>query len=413
VDDGTTTTSGSSGDPTAASSEAGGRGDASPAPLLTAPFVLAFAVSVATNLVFHAFIHLPRFLADRGATDAEVGLAMGLPGLSAVLVRPWVGRAADVQGRRTVLRLGAGLHFLVCAAYLLVDGPGVFVLGIRVVHGVALASSMPVLFTIAADLAPEGRKTEGIALFGISGLAPLALAGLLGDWILAVADFQVFFATVAGLAFLAWVLGWRLPDSRPPARPGEAPPRAFVASLTQPNLVPVWVVGTCFALAISGAFFFVSRFVQDTGIGSVGAFFGAYATAAILLRSAFAWVPDRFGPERVLVPAVLTIAVGLVLLALAESTMGLIGAGLCAGLGHGFAFPIVVGMGVSRARPAERGSAMALATATFDVGALVGGPTFGTIRDLAGYPPTFATGAVIAVIGLGLFRILDRPGAPG
>lgn len=376
--------------------------------LLTRPFLLAFAVSLASNLVFHAFLHLPRFLSEQGATDAFTGLAMGLPGVTAVLVRPWIGRAADVQGRQRVLRLGAGLHFLVAAAYLLVEGPGPFVLGLRLVHGVALASSMPVIFTIAADLAPEGRKTEGIALFGISGLAPLALGGLLGDLILAAADFRAFFASVAGLGLLAWGLAFGLPDSRPPPRPGDAAPRSFFASMTQPDLIPVWAVGTAFALAISGAFFFVSRFVQDTGIGSMSAFFGAYATAAVVLRSFFAWVPERFGPVRVLTPAVLTIAAGLVLLAVARTPLGLVTAGLCAGLGHGFAFPIVVGLAVSRARPVERGAAMAIATGTFDVGALFGGPLFGAVRDLAGYPATFGAGAAVAVAGVGLFRTLDR-----
>jgi predicted MFS family arabinose efflux permease len=51
---------------------------------------------------------------------------------------------------------------------------------------------------------------------------------------------------------------------------------------------------------------------------------------------------------------------------------------------------------------------MALFTALFDAGVLIGGPLFGVLIALAGYPATFATAAGLVVAGAAIFAALDR-----
>jgi len=110
----------------------------------------------------------------------------------------------------------------------------------------------------------------------------------------------------------------------------------------------------------------------------------------------------------VLLPALATQAAGIALLAQAESAGALAAAGLLCGLGHGFTFPILSGLVVTRARDSERGAALSLFTALFDAGVLVGGPLFGAVIEAAGFRAMYGTAAAGVLAGLGLFAWWDR-----
>ena len=58
-----------------------------------------------------------------------------------------------------------------------------------------------------------------------------------------------------------------------------------LAALRQRELGPLWLLGTAFSIALTAFFVFIKRFVDETGIGSVGLFFTAYSGAALALRA--------------------------------------------------------------------------------------------------------------------------------
>ena len=140
----------------------------------------------------------------------------------------------------------------------------------------------------------------------------------------------------------------------------------------------------------------------------MGLFFSAYSFAAIGVRVGLGWLPDRAGPKRVLLPSFVVLAVGLALIPTVSSDAGLAAAGVLCGLGHGMANPILNGLVVTRARPAELGAAMALYTGVFDAGALIGGPLLGGVARGLGYTPMFAVSAALVVCGLLVFALWDR-----
>ena len=167
-------------------------------------------------------------------------------------------------------------------------------------------------------------------------------------------------------------------------------------------------MGAIFAIALASIFTFLRRYVDDTGLASVGSFFAAYSGAAILLRVFFGWLPDAVGAKRVLFPALALIALALNLMAFAQTTRDVVLAGILFGVGHGMTFPILFGILVNRAREAERGSAMAIFTGLFDAGVLVGGPTFGYLIDSRGYAFMYETAAIALVAGTAVFYVWDR-----
>ena len=375
-------------------------------PLLSRPFVLAFVAHFLYCLAYNLYLHLSGFLKERGVSEAEIGLIYGVTAATAILTRPLLGRAMDLGGRRPVILGGGALATIAFSLFLTVHGGGPWTYVVRVLQGVAEAMLFASLFAFVADIIPASRRIEGIGLFGISGMLPIALGGLLGDIILARADYTALFLTAALFSGVALLCSFPLTEPRLAA--DRVPPRGFAAALAQPDLLPLWLGGVTFAVAISGPFAFIKVYAMATGAGAVGAFFAPYAIAAVAVRLGLGALPERIGPKRVLFPALALLAAGLALLAAGARGPTLLLAGVLCGIGHGYAFPIMLGMVVARARSSERGAALSIFTAVFDGGYLVGGPLFGAIIQASGYPAMFGAAVALLVTGTAVFGAWDR-----
>lgn len=374
-------------------------------PLFTRAFVLASVAHFLHGIAVHAYLHLPGFLQAIGATEFEIGVMAFAMAIAALVCRPFLGRAMDLRGRRPVIIVSGILHVAVCLAYLTVHSVGPWIYIVRAAHGIASAMMYSALFTYAADIVPETRRTEGIALFGISGLVPIALGSLLGDLVLTLVSYRELFLLTVVASGLGLVLSFPLKE--PPSTKLAEPSRGFFSAAFQRNLVTLWFLGTAFAISLSPIFIFLKTYVLETGLGSVGLFMGMYSLSAAVLRIAFGWVPDRFGPKRAVVPAMSALALGLIQLAFAQTDTDVAIAGVLCGLGHGFTFPIIAGLVVTRSGSGDPGPALSLFTAVFDAGFLLGGPLFGRMIQSVGYGMAFQCAAATALGGVVIFVVWD------
>lgn len=378
--------------------------------LFTRDFTVAFFAYLLTGLAFCGYLHLPGHLAELGATESVIGVLVAVSSLFSTVLRPWVGALADRHGRRPLLVGGSALGFAVCLLYVGVDQMGPYVYFVRTLHGVASAIIFSVFFTYAADIVPPAERTQGLALFGVAGMAPLALSGLLGDLIVPALGYRALYLALAALQLGSLVLSLAMRESHTMGREGATSGTREL--LLRRELVPLWLLIFGFEVAAATYFTFMKTFVEDTGVGSVGLFFGLYSGAAILLRVFLGWLPDRLGPRRTLVPSIAASTVGYLVLAQADSSTELAVAGLLTGAGHGFVYPIVASLVVERARGRERGAALSLYTAVYEGGLLLGSPAIGAVLEAWGYPVMYALAAGIVVGSLGLFALLDRARVP-
>jgi predicted MFS family arabinose efflux permease len=374
--------------------------------LFTRAFVSVFVANTFMELAWSLFLHFPGYLHDLGADEIQIGILVGMTAVASIVIRPWIGTAMDVRGRRRVILAGSFLHVAVLGLYLTVTALGPWVYIIRILHGLASATLFTSLFTYAADVVPASRRTQGIAIFGISGLLPIGLGGLLGDFILSVGDFTALFTTAVGLAVASLLLV--LPMQEIPSSEAGGARRGFWAALRQHDLMPLWLAALVFSLALATFFTFLKTFVIETGIGSVGLFFAVYTGTAIGLRLVAADLPDRLGQKRVMFPAFGMMVAGFIVLSTADGVGDMAVAGFLNGVGHGYVFPIMFGMVVTRARPSERGSASAIFTAVFDVGTLVGGPLFGLAIRLGDYQAMWLLAAGLVAVGAAVFARWDH-----
>lgn len=355
--------------------------------LYTGHFWTASVSHFLLGMGFWMFVVFPLHLANLGASTARIGVLLALQPTAAVLVRPALGGLLARRGRRWILRGGGFVNIAAVVLYAFVDDLGWMMAAARILHGVGIGALFTTFFTYAADISPVTRRTEGLAVFGISGILPTAFAPALGEELVLRGGFAAMFVAAVAFSIASLAFTWRLTE--PEGLGGEIPRHGFWRMATERRHLGVWVTAFLFSLAISSYVAFLEPYARSRGFERAGLFFLCYSLAAVVLRIFGRTLPDRLGPRRVLIPALASLGAGLYLVARLDS-LGVLGvAGLFCGMGHGYLFPILSGMAIEGTDRHSRGSAMSFFTAVFDLGQMVGPPLFGIIAEAAGYPAMF------------------------
>lgn len=376
-------------------------------PIWTTPFVRVFAASFFIEVAWSLTIHLPRFFEDLGASEGQIGLLYAVASAFGLAFRPMVGRLLDLWGRKPLLITAGVVEVVFLATYLLLEAWGAPAFANRIVQASAQLVLFTAIFTYVADSLPASRRAQGLGLFGLTGLIPIGVGGLLGDVVIAAGGFRALFVTAALSATIGVVTLMTLPVLSTHGD-DDAARRSVWSTLRQRDLVPIWVLALSFAVGLEAIFVFMATFIEEVDIGSAGLFFGLYSVSAVTVRLIGSGWTDRFGYRRVVTPSFVVFTSAFLLLAFTGNVVTLAAAGLMGGTGHGILFPAIGSQVIERARATERGSAVAMFTALFDLAILVGAPIVGRVIDTIGYRVAFAGIGCTVFVGLIAFLLLDN-----
>ena len=198
---------------------------------------------------------LPAFLQGLGADLLLVGIIMGTTSVSGIAVRPWVGMALDDVGRKKCLLAGGVVFIATNLLYLQVNTIGVFIYGVRLLHGLSMGILMASFFTLAADLSPEDRRTEGIALFGVSGHLSAAIGVMIGEGMVRFGGYGGLFWACAGFALSSVLLSSRI--SEPGHREQGGSREGFFRLAGRPQLRLPLVATVGFSISLSSYMVFL------------------------------------------------------------------------------------------------------------------------------------------------------------
>ncbi len=375
-------------------------------PLFTRIFALVWVAGLLQELAWSVMVHFPGFLSDLGATETRIGLLYSLSAVAGLMLRPVLGRLIDNAGRRPVLLTAGMANAAAVAAMTVVNSLSGWLVILFVGHRVFQIAIFTAMLTLSADVLPEDRRTQGLAIYGLGGLVPMATGGAFGDLLLAWGGFDLLFQSAATISMLSWLMVWMVPPH--PNRSAGGPRRGFWAALGQRNLLPVWLLTLLFASGLEALFTFIRTYVDERGIGSVGAFFLVYGGVAIVVRLLSSSHLDRLQQLPLIVGSMVLYAAGIGGLGLASSATQMAAASACLGIGHGLLFPILTAQVVTRARDAERGSAMAIFTSLFDLAVLTAAPAVGIVIDGLGYTAAFVGTGVVVSVGLVGYTIWEK-----
>jgi MFS family permease len=361
------------------------------------------------GLCWSTFLLLPKFMTlELGAGPSEIGLVSAIPGSTAALAVPFVGRLIDRAGRRPLIATGAALAALTAFGFTAVDRVGPLLYFLQLSYGLSFVLTFNAAGTLAADLAPPERMSQVLGVFGASNVITNAIAPAIGEPLASAVGWHAVFASAGVVGIVAVLLSLRIRER--PSSGSSDPPR--------PGGGGDWVVRR-YALAMcaqgaafSVAFAFYQPFALSLGMHEVRDFFIGFALSVLFARVGLGSVPDRFGRRRVAVISLaLYAAAEIGMSRLAPGTLALYGALL--GLGHGFFYPAVNALAVERTRRSERGKVMTFLNGGFQVGYTLGVLSFGALAERTGYPTIFVLGGfVVAAAAVMLARTpADAPRA--
>lgn len=369
-----------------------------------ANFPRLFAAAFLQELSFFLLIHVPGYFTELGATEGLIGLLYAVSAIVSLAFRPWLGRILDLTHRRTVLLFVAVANVAVLVGLASTTAWGPYLWTLFLVHRMVQIVLLTTMLTYAADSIPLERRTQGLAIFGLSGLVPIAIGGFSGDVLIEGLGFTGLFLAAASVSFLSWLIVWTLPVL--PVL-GRQPRRSFWAAFSQPNLLPVWLATLLFSIGFEALFTFTRTYIDARQVSTAGVFFGVYGATAAITRIAGGRLYDRLAHRPLLTASIAAYGCGLGIMAVTQSVPLLLLAAATTGTAHGVVFPLLASEVVNRARVAERGSAMATFTSIFDVALLVGAPAVGFLIDGFDYLVAFSAAAVVLVAGAFVYRWWD------
>lgn len=382
-------------------------------PIVTRSFALLFIGHLLQALAYSTMLLLPLYLEWLGASRSEIGAAMAAASVGGLAARPAVAWGLDAWGRRKVLVVGTLLLGAGMLSVGLVDRMGAGVYAMRILVGIGTGTLFTGYFTLAADLIPEERRTEGLALFGISGLMPLVVNAVAPGLGVSPPLLRWFYPCV-GLAILCSLLPLAAVEEPPSDK--EREPFSWSAvrlALGARPLAPVWLATLVFAGMVAVFMAFATVAADARGLANPGMVWLTYALGALTVRLFGATLPDRVGPSRIAALSLVCYVLAFLLAADAEGYAGFGWAGLLAGIGHGYCFPVLSGQAVSRSPASLRGSAMSAFTGLWGLTRLLLAPAFGVLADARGDAVMLRGAALYGLVGLVLWVLLEaRWGVP-
>lgn len=375
--------------------------------------VINFLVFLNHLMVLSTF---PIFITDvLEGSDSISGACATVFSLVAVICRPFVGWMLDNGKRKTILIIGICGMALMPMGYLISSTLTVsLVLAIicRMTQGIALACSNTSTSTIATDIIPKQRFSEGMGMFGMATALATACAPAIGESLIQVSnadggkDFTLLFCAATGIMVLSLVLFacLKTPEIEMPKK------KLSVKGLIDKNALPASATALVFLLTYGALENFTLKYAEtsDNITISGGIYFTLMAVVLFLTRITIGKAADKKGEAVFVYTCNASMLAALFLLAFIPNDVTFVISALLSGYAFGGVEPALQAMAVSIASPEERGAANSTFLCAYDIGIGLGGGIAGVLIDAVGYNKMFAVIAAANILSVVVYLAIGR-----
>jgi MFS family permease len=327
----------------------------------------------------------PHVRHDLGGSDQTVGLVIGIFSFVALGSRLFSGPLADRRGRKVCFLSGLGSCALAGVAYLLPLGiPGACLA--RIFQGFGEACLYTGAAAWAVELGGMHRSAQTLGLISSGIWGGISAGPVVGSWL-------GTFPRAAAMQVVAAVVGFALLSQvKEEYRPSpDHPRRHWPGSHIIAPGVAIGFVNVHYPVVAGFLILHLTRFGNAAPMA-----FSAYALLILVSRFFLGGLPDRIHPAITFYGGVAAMAIGLI--AVASAPSGVVAVCAAAMLGFGFSFPwSSIAADVLRRTPEqERGSAIGVLTAFYDLFVGISSLVAGAVAKHSGYPAVFlmAAGAI-------------------
>ena len=352
---------------------------------------------------------LPLYAESLGASGFWLGVTFASFPISRVLATPIFGRISDRRGRKLFISIGLFAYGIISFGFILINSVSQLIL-LRLIHGVSGALILPIAQAYVGDISPPGEEGKWMgyanaAFFSGFGFGPL-MGGVLTEHL----GINAAFLAMGGLSLLAFVIAvFFLPEITPKQ-----------SAISYPSFRDVSRSGMMsglftfrLTLTLGRSIFFIFLPILAAGnLGLRSSLVGVLLAVHILLISLlgipFGRIADRLSRRFLVVSGCLVSSVFLVAVPLGQNFGLLLALAVLGSVGSAIAVPAASALVVEEGRKYGMGFSIALFSMALSIGMVVGPIVGGAIADFVGINSAFYFGAVMTLLGAGLFAWLSR-----
>ena len=356
---------------------------------------------------------LPIYAHDLGASGMYIGLIFGAFSISRTFLLPYFGRQSDKKGRKPFIVAGLFAYTVVSLAFMLSNSVESLI-ALRFLQGIASAMIMPAVQAYVGDITPDGREGFTMGLFNMSMFLGLSIGPLIGGIIRDRFSLDTSFASMGFLTFLGFMLSFFL---LPPTKSERVvsrgiEPLAWKWVLQDKEMAGLFFFRLAYAACIGVIWSFLPVLADlefSLSSSSIGILVTIGVFSSGLLHVPMGFMADRMNRKMMVVAGGLIITYAIFSFDWADSFGDLLSASILFGLGGGVAMPALMALAVLKGSEIDgMGSVMGILAMAHSLGMLAGSLLAGLMMDVSRLRNAFPAGAVIMILGLGLFMFLTH-----
>ena len=323
---------------------------------------------------------LPDFMRTLGGED-YIGLHITFFTLTALISRPFSGKLTDTWGRLPVMVFGCLVTAVVSMVYPFFLNIYAF-LFIRFIHGFSTGFKPTGTAAYVADIVPVERRGEGMGILSFFGMTGMGIGNYLGGEIALHFDTDILFYSSGGVAVLSvlTLLGMKetLPDRQ---NFSWNLLKIKKSDIYEPTVLVPSVVMMLVTFSFGTALTLAPDLSVHLGIANKGLFFSYFTFTSLFSRVIGGRLSDIFGRRKVLIAAMLIVAVGSVYIGFAISPFHLFAGAMIFGAGYGLSSPALFAWAADLAPDQFRGRGFSTLFMALEIGIGTGAMLAGQIYN--------------------------------
>ena len=372
--------------------------------------ILALCVFSATLGIGIISPLLPLYITKMGATGVGLGIIVASYAMSHTVAVPFIGRLSDRKGRKVFLTIGLLLYSLVSVGYIYA-GNIVHLSLVRLGQGICGAMTVPIAIAYLGDLSPKGEEGRWMGYANAAFFSGFGFGPLIGGVVSEHVGMTTAFLILIGLNFFAFLVAlFFLPEASTRKVDDESTLLSFAEMRASSMIKGLFSFRLVQALGTAGIGAFLPIFASGLGLQEslIGTLLSVNILSVTLLTPVGGQLADKFNRRGLVILSSLLFSVLLVAIPFAASFTQLLVVLFIQGLISAISQPAAGALTVEEGRRFGMGSTMSIFFLAMSVGMAVGPMVSGGISDALSVDAVFYFGAIMGIIGTGLFAWFTR-----
>jgi MFS family permease len=373
--------------------------------IVTRDFMFAFFGLLAFMINQHAlYPTLPIYLKTLGSNTREIGVLVGILGISSLFARLIAGGALRKYSEKNVMMFGALVSVLTFLAFIVLR-PFWPLFAVRFFQGIAFACIDTAALAFVVRVTPLAHRGQAIGYFTLAPILSTAIVPLGAMFVINQYSFNTLFLACVGLSLCSFFFAWKL-KGQETIKSNTVLPSRDTPFLNRRVIVPS-VMTFLKSFVYGGLVAFFPLYAIQCGVRNPGYFFSAMAVMLILCRILGGKVVDTYNKEKIILTLISTGIAAMVVLSFSRTLPLFILVGMIWGTGSAFFFPAAMAYALEYAGSSD-GTTVGTFRAISDLGSALGPVFAGVILPFTGYRMMFLSLALICLINLCYFQFYVR-----